>query len=85
MIAKVPLMLAIAGNVVAISRFQRLKDSYARLPRALPWAITFRAFGAGGLSFDTASDIRWAIVMLSATRTLMDSFFRLSPSNLSRR
>ena len=43
MIEKARLTPAIAGTEVAISRFQGLK----RLPRALPWAITFRAFGAG--------------------------------------
>src|SRR6266436_3522757 len=30
---------------------------YAFSPRALPWAITFRALGAGDSSFDTDSEL----------------------------
>ena len=37
--------------VVCISRLQRSHRSLAFLPRALPWAFAFRAFGAPDLSF----------------------------------
>src|SRR5258706_8589139 len=40
---------------VAISRFQRSETKYAFFPRALPWAITFRALGAQDSSFHTGS------------------------------
>jgi hypothetical protein len=44
------------GSGVAISRFQRLGDSDACSPRALPRAITFRAFGAEDSSLNTDSE-----------------------------
>ncbi len=42
------LRLSINRRYFALSALQ---DSYTHLPRALPWAFTFRAFGAGKQSF----------------------------------
>src|SRR6266850_1186211 len=50
------LMITISPYGVAISRFQRLKTSAPLSPRALPWAFTFRAFGACNSSSDTGDE-----------------------------
>ncbi len=45
------------GARLAISRFQLLYTSYAFSPRTLPWAITFRALGAGDSAFDADTSL----------------------------
>jgi hypothetical protein len=44
---------------MSISRLQRF-NIYGLLPRALPWAITFRAFGAVVASLDPYPHLRIA-------------------------
>ena len=49
-----------------------LEDLYALSPRALPWAFTFRAFGAADSSFDTHSEALGYTVVRFADLSLGD-------------
>src|SRR5260370_208225 len=51
-----------------------LSDSYARSPRALPWAFAFRAFGAGNSSL-TQTQIAALLLFVRLTRTGRSALF----------
>jgi hypothetical protein len=50
-----------------MSRLQRYQNSGSHSPRALPWAITFRAFGAETWSFTHPQPPRGPLVVLRAS------------------